>query len=172
MGARILSEATQLPTDLTDKQGHPFRVRLFDPATDRAKLERMYDSFQPKRAAQGLPPETEYAQRRWLDHILKTGSHLLVEVNTEVWGHAMLIPMSEKGSTELAIFLHQLIRGRGIGTAMNRLLVELARADGFQRVWLSVEPSNIPAIRSYQKAGFLTLRYSMYASEIEMEVRL
>jgi ribosomal protein S18 acetylase RimI-like enzyme len=166
-----LNEATQLPTQLTDKLGNPFSVRVFNAATDRDLLEQMYASFQPKRAAQGLPPETEYALRRWLDHVLKSGLHLLVEIDGGVCGHVMLIPMPEADTTELAIFLHQSIRGRGIGTAMNRLAVALAREAGFKRVWLSVEPSNIPAIRSYQKAGFLTLRYSMWAPEIEMEVR-
>lgn len=167
-----MTTITQLPIQLVDKLGKPFRVRVYDPAADRPLLERMYGAFEPKRAAQGLPPETEYALRRWLDHILKSGLHLLVEVNAEVCGHVMLIPMESGGGTELANFLHQSIRGRGIGTAMNRLAVALARDTGFQRVWLSVEPANIPAVRSYQKAGFVTLRHSMWAPEIEMEMRL
>lgn len=167
-----MTTATQLPIQLADKHGSPFRVRVYDPAADRPPLEAMYRAFEPKRAAQGLPPETEYALRRWLEHILKTGLHLLVEVNGEVCGHVMLIPMESGGGTELAIFLHQSIRGRGIGTAMNRLAATLARAAGFSRVWLSVEPANIPAVRSYQKVGFVTLRHSMWAAEIEMELRL
>lgn len=160
------------PVELFDKLAQPFRVREFDPAADRVKLERMYAIFTPKRAAQGLPPETAYATRRWLDRILPHGRHFLVEVNGGVWGHVMLMPMDKPDATELANFLHQSIRGRGIGTAMNRFAVAQARALGFKRVWLSVEPSNMPAIRSYQKAGFQMLRHSMWASEIEMEARL
>ena len=167
-----MTAATQLPVQLVDKLGSPFHVRVYDPAADRPLLERMYSAFEPKRAAQGLPPETAYALGRWLDHILKSGLHLLVEVNAEVCGHVSLIPMESGGGTELAIFLHQSIRGRGVGTAMNRLAATLARDAGFSRVWLSVEPTNIPAVRSYQKVGFVTLRHSMWASEIEMELRL
>ena len=166
-----MNQATQLPVQLADKLGNPFSVRMFDAASDGARLERMYAAFLPKRAAQGLPPETGYALRHWLDHVLKGGMHLLVEVNNSVCGHLMLMPMDGGDAVELANFLHQSIRGRGIGTAMNRLAVALARDAGYKRVWLSVEPSNIPAIRSYQKAGFLTIRHSMWAPEIEMEVR-
>lgn len=162
---------TELPTQLVDKHGNPFRVRELA-AADRPLLEKMYRDFTPKRAAQGLPPEGDYALRRWLDHILKGGQHLLVEVNGVVSGHLMLIPMDDGQSTELAVFLHQDIRHRGIGTAMNRLAVQLAREDNFKRVWLSVELSNIPAIRSYQKAGFKTLKETVWAAEVEMEVRL
>lgn len=157
--------------ELFDKQGQPFRVREFDPAADRVKLERMYARFTPKRVAQGLPPETEYAIGRWLDRVLANGHHILVEVTGVVWGHLLLMPMEKPDSTELAIFLHQSIRGRGIGTAMNRFGVARARDLKYRRVWLSVEPGNIAAVRSYQKAGFQTLRHTMWAPEIEMEVR-
>ena len=167
-----MSTETQLPIELADKLGNAFSVREYDAVTDRAALEEMYLDFSPKRAAQGLPPETEYALQRWLKHIMKSGQHLLVIVNEKLRGHLMLIPMEDNEGTELAVFLHQSIRGRGIGTAMNRLAVRLARENGFKRVWLSVELSNIPAIRSYQKAGFSTLTHTVWAAEVEMEVRL
>lgn len=156
---------------LTDKRGEPFTVRYMAPE-DRRVLHQMYLDFLPKRAAQGLPPETEYAQKRWLDHVLKGGEHLLVEVKGVVSGHLMLIPMEGGRAIELAIYLHQSIRGRGIGTAMNRLAVELARTQGYHKVWLSVEVTNVAAIRSYQKAGFKRTAATMWAHEIEMEVLL
>ena len=166
-----MTVSAQLPILLTDKQGEPFIIREMEPA-DRRALHRMYLEFLPKRAAQGLPPETEYAQKRWLDHVLKGGIHLLVEVNDIVRGHLMLIPLENGASIELAIYLHQLIRGRGIGTAMNKLAVNIARLAGYQKVWLSVEVTNVPAIKSYQKAGFQRKTATMWAHEIEMEVIL
>ncbi|MBI4543292.1 MAG: GNAT family N-acetyltransferase, partial [Gemmatimonadetes bacterium] len=42
----------------------------------------------------------------------------------------------------------------------------------YQRVWLSVEPSNRSAVRSYEKVGFQRLPGSLWAPEMEMEVRL
>ena len=83
----------------------------------------------------------------------------------------MLMPMQDPDAVELANFLHQTIRGRGIGTAMNKFAVAVARSRGSKRVWLSVEPANVPAIRSYKRAGFETRKLSLWAPEIEMEVR-
>lgn len=161
-----------LPCTLADKTGIPFVVRYFEPS-DRAALERMYVEFEPKRRAQGLPPAGAEALRRWLDRILATGVHLVVEVDGRLLGHAMLMPRAGGGDeAELANFLHQSIRSRGIGTALNRVVVEEARARGFHRVWLSVEPSNRAALRSYRRAGFHLLPATQLAQEVEMELLL
>jgi RimJ/RimL family protein N-acetyltransferase len=158
------------PGLLTDKLGEPFLVRPYRP-DDRAALEEMYRDFEPKRAAQGLPPLTPAGIARWLDRVLASGEHLLVEVEGRLSGHLMLVPIGGE-TVELANFLHQSIRNRGIGTAINRLGVERAREAGYRRVWLSVEPSNRPALRSYEKAGFRRLPGSLWAPEIEMAVQL
>lgn len=158
---------TGLLTRLRDKNGVPFDVRSYD-AADRAALEAMYDAFEPKRAAQGLPPADRASTRRWLDRTLATGRHLLVEFDGDLVGHVMLIPCGE-ATVELANFLHQSIRNRGVGTALNRYAIDVARDDGYTRVWLSVEPSNRAALRSYEKAGFKRMPGSLWAPEIEME---
>jgi len=150
----------------------PFQIRPYTP-DDRVALEAMYADFEPKRAAQGLPPQTPDAQRRWLDRTLARGHHLLAELDGRIVGHVMLIPMDgegEDGSVELANFVHQSVRNRGLGTALNRAAVRLAADEGFRRVWLSVEPSNRAAIRSYERAGFRRLPGSLWAPEIEMAV--
>src|SRR5690606_20014607 len=160
----------ELPLQQTDRSGRPYLVRHYDPA-DRAALEAMYADFEPKRAAQGLPPERPERLRAWLDRVLSAGMHLVVEVGGRVLGHVMLIPM-DGGTTELANFLHQSIRNRGIGTALNRLAAELAREAGYRRLWLSVEPSNRAAVRSYQNAGFRQLPGSLWGPEIDMALDL
>lgn len=131
----------------------------------------MYADFEPKRAAQGLPPDGEQRIRHWLDRVFKTGRHLIVEVDGSVRGHLMLIPQ-DNGTTELANFLHQSIRNRGIGTAVNTIALRVARDAGLNSLWLSVEPANKAAIRSYEKAGFRRLMGSLWAPEIEMSVDL
>ena len=160
----------ELPLRQTDRSGRPYVVRYYQP-DDRPALEAMYADFEPKRAAQGLPPESPERVRRWLDRVLGVGIHLIVEVGGRVLGHVMLIPMDER-TAELANFLHQSIRNRGIGTAMNRVAAEIARQAGYRRLWLSVEPSNRPAIRSYQNAGFRQLPGSLWAPEITMALDL
>jgi len=158
-----------LPSELVDATGRPFRIRRLE-AGDRPGLEAMYADFEPLRIAQGLPPATPETQRAWLDEVLAEGLHLAVTEGPELVGHGMLMPYGD--AVELANFLHQRVRGRGIGTALNRALVDLARREGYDRVWLSVEPSNRAAIRSYEKAGFRFLPGSVWGPEIEMEVDL
>lgn len=154
----------------TDKHGDAFVIRPYH-AEDRLAVDQMYDAFEPKRGAQGLPPADAWQRARWLDTVLGTGHHLVVEIDGRVLGHGMLLPFAEE-SAELANFLHQSIRDRGIGTALNQALLALATDTGLHRVWLSVEPSNRRAIRSYEKAGFRRRFTSGWAPELEMEIEV
>ena len=157
-------------TTHTDKLGEDFILRPFRP-DDRPALDVMYADFEPKRVAQGLPPAGQEQRSRWLDSVLGSGFHLIVEIHGLAQGHGMLLPFRER-EAELANFLHQSARDRGIGTALNRALLELGRELGLRRVWLSVEPFNRRAIRSYEKVGFQRRPMSPWAPEVEMEVRL
>lgn len=153
-----------------DKQGHPFRIRPLE-SGDTGGLQRMYETFEPKRGAQGLPPPTADLIARWLTSVLDQGAHMVVVVDHRVMGHGMLLPFATD-AVELANFLHQSIRDRGIGTALNQALIDRARQLGLRRIWLSVQPSNRRAIRSYEKAGFRHRPATLWAPEIEMEMDL
>ncbi|HEX2187572.1 MAG TPA: GNAT family N-acetyltransferase [Longimicrobiaceae bacterium] len=163
--------ALLLPAALRDRRGEPFRVREMEPA-DREALARFYEEFEPKRTAQGLPPQGSYRIGRWLDSVLDGGTHLLVEADRAVVGHAFLVPTGKPGVGEYAIFLDQGIRGRGVGTRVNRLTAEVARALGMRRLWLTVEPHNRAAIRSYEKTGFRFRPETVYSPEAEMELEI
>jgi RimJ/RimL family protein N-acetyltransferase len=158
-----------LPATLIDREGREFTVRRLTP-DDRAALDAMYLAFEPKRGAQGLPP-VEKNLARWLDRVLDGGIHLGVIVDQELRGHAMLLSIDDE-RLELANFLHQSIRNRGIGTAINRIALDIARERGMKSVWLCVEPFNRAAVRSYEKAGFTRLPGSLWETEIEMEAAL
>ena len=158
------------PIAARDKSGAGYLIRPYDPA-DRQALESMFDDFVPKRAAQGLPPGDPRLRSAWLGSVLAQGFHLVVEVEGELRGHGMLIPFGG-GRAELANFLHQSVRNRGIGTALNRALLQVGRSVGLRRIWLSVEPSNRPAVRSYEKAGFRSRPVTAWSPELEMEVDL
>ncbi len=169
-GSGRADEPGTLPADFVDRNGGAFRVRRFLPE-DRPALAAMYADFEPKRAAQGLPPGDAEGIARWLDRILAEGVHLLVEVAGEVRGHAMLLRIDAERA-ELANFLHQSVRFRGIGTRLNRIVLALARDGGYRRVWLCVEPGNRPAIRSYERAGFRMVPGQIWAPEVEMVAEL
>jgi RimJ/RimL family protein N-acetyltransferase len=153
-----------------DRNGHPYEIRDYVPA-DRARVEVMYADFEPKRAAQGLPPAQPLLRTRWLDRVLGGGRHLVVLVDDELLGHAMLLDM-EPGRVEFANFLHQSIRHRGIGSALARLAVRLASEMGYRSIWLCVEPGNRPAVRSYERAGFRRVASMIWDPEIEMEYEI
>ena len=160
-----------LPARLHDKEGRDFGVRIFG-RHDRPALDEFYDAFDPKRAAQGLPPAGRERVNRWLDQILSSGTHLVVERGGGLVGHAMLLPTDRAGIREYAIFLAREVRGQGVGTQVGRLTVEVARALGLAGVWLSVEPHNRAAVRSYEKAGFRFVPATIYSPEVEMELAL
>lgn len=154
-----------------DKRGEPFGVRAYRP-TDRLELVRFYERFEPKRAAQGLPPRDLERIRRWLDAVLPRGIHLLALRDDELIGHGLLVPTDREGVSEYAVFLRQDQRRRGVGTELNHLAVQTARAAGLTGLWLSVEPHNRAAIRSYEKAGFRFRPGSIFSPEAEMELAL
>jgi RimJ/RimL family protein N-acetyltransferase len=160
-----------LTATLRDREGRVYTVRTYRPA-DRDPLDRFYEAFEPKRAAQGLPPEGAERIGRWLDGVLATGTHLVVESDGRLVGHAMLMPTRDAGVREYAIFLDGSVRGRGVGTGVNLLSVELARAMRIDRLWLSVEPQNRAAVRSYQKAGYGCRPVTLFCPELEMELDL
>jgi RimJ/RimL family protein N-acetyltransferase len=56
----------------------------------------------------------------------------------------------------LGIELHPDARGRGLGTDAVRTVVRYAFDQcNLRRVWLGVQADNLPALRSYSKAGFV-----------------
>lgn len=166
----MVKKPVEGPLTLADKAARPFTIRRYG-AADRVALEAMYTAFEPKRCAQGLPAVDPGQRSRWLDRILASGWHVLVEVDGLVVGHGMLIPITDD-TAELANFLHQDVRNRGIGTELNRALLDIGREEGMQHVWLSVEPTNRRAIRSYEKVGFRRRAVSGWMPEIEMEMHL
>jgi RimJ/RimL family protein N-acetyltransferase len=169
--ATHLGRAGVLPVGITDRQGEPYRVRSAGPP-DREALEAFYEAFDPKRSAQGLPPGDAERIGRWLDSILPYGIHLLLLADERLVGHAFLAETSRPDTLEYAVFVGAAARGRGLGSALNRLAVESARALGVGRIWLTVQPHNRAAIRSYERAGFVFRPETIYASEMEMELRL
>lgn len=154
-----------------DKDGREFELEPLR-TEDRADLERFYREFEPKRVAQGLPPSGEERLAIWLDSVLPVGIHILARREGALIGHALLVPTGREGVCEYAVFLRQDVRGRGVGTELNRAAVTAASAGGLKTIWLCVAPHNRAAIRSYEKVGFRFLPATIYSPEAEMELQL
>jgi RimJ/RimL family protein N-acetyltransferase len=166
-----VADAPAYPILRSDRAREPYVIRPYV-AADREALESFYVEFEPKRAAQGLPPQGEERIRRWLNTVLGAGLHLVVYRDSCLIGHALLVPTSMEGTAEYAVFLRATDRGRGVGTELNRTAVEAARAAGTRRLWLTVAPHNRAAIRSYENAGFRFRPGTIYSPEAEMELAL
>ena len=171
VAALSADSAAAQPRRSRDRGGDDYEVRPFE-STDRPALQAFYTDFEPKRAAQGLPPKDPDRIGRWLDSVLPQGTHLLAFRGETLIGHALLVPTREEGVSEYAVFLHHDYRGRGLGTELNRAAIEAARDSGLKGLWLSVEPHNRAALRSYEKAGFTLIPGTLFSLEAEMRLTL
>ena len=163
------------PAAFEDAEGRD--VRLFEyggaPTADdeeRAALVAMYADFDPADRAQGVPPVHEPQLHDWLDRLLVADRvNVLAWHDDRVVGHAVLVP-DDDGAYELAIFVHQAYQGAGIGTRLIRALLGAGQAAGVDRVWLTVERWNRPAIALYESVGFETTSAASF--ELELALRL
>lgn len=172
MANDLMADTSMLlePRTFFDRQGEPFVIRSMR-GEDLTELRRFYEEFEPKHRAHGLPPGKPDRIEAWLRTIASRGVHLVVDRDRLI-GHAFLTPTDRDGVYEYAVFLHQDFRGQGIGTRLNRSMVEAARAAGVRKLWLTVEPRNRAALRSYLKVGFDYVPQTRFSIEPEMELSL
>lgn len=169
------------PTTVTDREGRSIELREIDgtDAADREALVKMYVRFDPTDRAQGIPPSGEKRVREWIETIGPEGIHVVAAHEGEVVAHATLVPetddpeaIEEPGEIpwELAIFVLQEYQRAGIGTHLLEHLLGHATEQGVDRVWLTVERWNAPAIALYEAVGFE--RCGTESFEQEMAIRL
>jgi len=157
------------PRQQSDREERSIQFRRAD-VTDRTALIEMYTQFDPADRAQGIPPARETAIERWLETILDDDCfNVVASHDGDLVGHATLVP-DEQDGYELAIFVLSAYQGAGIGTELVETLLGLGQSEGIDRVWLTVERWNDPAIALYRKVGFETANSERF--ELEMSIRL
>ncbi len=117
--------------------------------TDRGALVAMYEAFEPKGAALGLPPRSH--PERWLED-LKVYPNFVVVSEGRIVGHGVLC--AERDSAELALFVHQDHRGRGVGRMLLEALIGEARRQGLRSVWGMMESTNSSMFALARSMGF------------------
>ncbi len=136
----------------------------------RDLLIEMYDRFDPLGAALGLPPPAEEARRKWIEaslgHIVNVGAILPAG---EAVGHCFLA-IDKPGSAEMAIFVHQGFRRRGIGKALVQSALGWGEAVGIRRVWTLTSPDNRAALRLQESCGFRLTGFDFPACQMEIEL--
>jgi GNAT superfamily N-acetyltransferase len=130
----------------------------------------MYDQFDPLGGSLGLPPHTEEARRAWIENAL--GNHVNVAAFSpagEVVGHCFLAA-DKPGSAEVAIFVHQESRRRGVGTALMKAALEWGAAAGLRHVWSMTSSDNRAALRLQMSCGFRLANSASYEAELEIDL--
>jgi GNAT superfamily N-acetyltransferase len=156
------------PYEFEDHEGRRITVQRYDGGIE--PLVEMYRTFNPEDRAQGIPPAKEPQIRTWLEELLGEDCvNVVASHDDSPVGHAILVPDGEDAS-ELAIFVLREYQGAGIGTELIERLLGAGRAEGIERVWLTVERWNSPAIALYRKVGFVSTENGNF--ELEMAARL
>lgn len=168
------------PTTFEDREGRPIEIRASDDFEDTLEdVVEMYVQFDPTDRAQGIPPTGEGRIRTWLETIAEESVNVVARHGEDVVAHAMLVPdtddpaaIADNGEIEweLAIFVLQDYQRAGIGTQLLEHLLGHASDVGIERVWLTVERWNNPAIALYERVGFESTGTESF--EQEMAIRL
>jgi RimJ/RimL family protein N-acetyltransferase len=149
-----LQAGSAAPARFTFRSKGGLEIQVVELSESRfEELVRMYEVFEPKRGAQGLPPAGRERIVAWLRNLQLHGHNLLAIADNCVIGHSMLCPVDD-GRAEFAIFLDEGFRNQGIGTGLTKATLDYGRHLKFRGIWLSVETNNGCAIRVYRKTGF------------------
>lgn len=133
----------------TSKPPPGFKLSRATPA-DRNDLMDFYRFFEPKGASLGLPPHKE--PEPWLE-ALSGYPNFIMRRQGAIVAHAVLCAEGEEG--EVAVFVGEGYRGRGLGRCLLSVLVAEARRLGLRRVWGLTEFDNIPMLRLAHSLGFV-----------------
>jgi RimJ/RimL family protein N-acetyltransferase len=132
----------------------------------------MYATFEPKLIYFGLPPAGSELIERWLHDVLDDtqNANLVLTRGERVIGHAALLHYpATPGVREIAIFVHQDHRSRGIGRRLFLAAMHHGCHDlGLGRVWLWVNRRNVRGLRLYSSVGFVATEDSRLEPEIVM----
>lgn len=138
--------------------------------SQRDLLITMYDRFDPLGAALGLPPGTPEARHNWIRSAL--GQIVNVAAFSpagEVVGHCFLVA-DKPGSAEMAVFVHQESRARGIGAALLKKALEWGWAAELGRVWAVTACDNRAALGLLRSCGFRLMQSAFAVAELDIDL--
>jgi len=142
--------------DFALKDGRIITVRSYKTGDFEAMVS-MFQRLSGEALRYGLPPYDRTHLERWVSDL--DGGILLLALDRETVVGAAVIraPRSPrlKGIGDFVIYVHQDYHGKGLGTFLTKSILEGARRKGFHRVTLHVVADNVPAIKAYERAGFV-----------------
>lgn len=138
---------------IKDKLGRTIFLRPYEEG-DFKGLTKMYDEFEPKGKAMGLPPAQEENRHQWMMGIVEEWFNIVAILENRIVGHAALDRPVTGNAREFMIFVHQDYQNKGIGQALTSSMLDTAKVMDCERVWVVVENLNRIAITVFKKAGF------------------
>jgi len=144
------------------------QIRTIGPP-QRELLIAMYDRFEPLGAALGLPPRTSEARQQWVGNALAQ----MVTVAAfspagEVVGHCFLAA-DKPSSAEIAVFVRQEFRRRGVGAELVKKALKWASAKGLASVWAVTPSDNRAALQLLMKSGFRLLKSTFGTVRLDID---
>ena len=127
---------------------------------DTEMLWEMFSTLSKKSASNLLPPFTRARVEGWtrdIDYDEVLAIVAVTEDGQRIIGSTSLKfnPQDAlKHKAELGITVHDDYQNLGIGTALLRHILDVARMKKLRKVWLHVSTANSRAIHVYKKAGF------------------
>ena len=139
-------------------------------ASHREILVQMYRSFEPLGQALGLPPINEERRTLWIEHALRQAINCGGFLATgDLVGHSFLA-LAGMGEAEIAVFVRQEHRRRGIGTNLIGTILQWAARERVRRITGLIAAQNIPGERLLKGCGFRFSQYLLPAIEFDIEV--
>ena len=137
------------------KDGREVTIRFLT-ANDKEALFQMFSSMSSEALKWSMAPYTLEVIQRWINNI-KNLIPLVAEYNNRIVGYASIYKFQHprrKGIGDLAIYLHQDFHNVGLGTAMMKKLLQLAKERKMHKLELYVVEDNKAAVTLYKKFGF------------------
>ena len=158
------------PHAFVNRKGEPILVTTLHEKRCQPLIE-MYLAYRPRNSFQGLPPITDEACLKWVQHMIGHGINLVVlSFGEGVVGHAVLSPIEEL-ACEMLTVVSPTFQKTGIGTELVRCVVQLSDELGFEEIRLAVEMTNAVARHVYKKCGF-EYRSEVLHGEVDMAIDL
>lgn len=138
------------------KDGRIVTLRFLTP-DDKSNVLKMFSTMSAASLRWSLPPYDE----EWIDRKLANIKRLIPLVavhDNRIVGFCAIRKSSHarrRGIGGIGIFIHQEFHNAGLGTAMIKLALDLAKKQGLRRIRLEVIEGNRAAVRLYEKAGFM-----------------
>jgi putative acetyltransferase len=142
-------------SELRLRDGRQVTLRFLN-VNDRDGLFQMFSSMSSEALEWSMAPYSMEVIDRWIGNI----PHLIplvAEYNKKIVGYAVVYKyphQRRKGIGDLAIYLHQDFQKAGLGTAMTKKLLELAKKEKMHKIELTVVADNEIAKNLYEKFGF------------------